>query len=340
MKNLIILISVILIITTICFSQKTVELDNIMKPDSIFIENKFVYVTEGAVINVYSLKDLKFIRKFGKLGEGPEEFKITSYGGTGLYLDILSDKILVSSVGKLSIFDLEGKFIKEMKAPFSFFGNRYLSIKNGFVGLGSTVSGRNNFIALDLYSPELKKIKEIKKWDSPFQPGKGTKVFETANVLDVIDKDKIISTSGKELTLDFYDNNGKKINSIKHEYKKAKVTEPLKKEVIKYFKTSPATKNVYQFIKPVKFPEYLPAVRSLIVKNNKIYIITFKTKNGKTELYTFDKNGKLLSETAIPLKLINPILFYPFDIWNNKIYQLIENDEEETWKLHINKITN
>lgn len=331
-------ISIILLLSTFCYSQNDIELEDILKPDSITVENGFIYVTEGAVINIYSIKEFKLIRKFGKLGEGPKEFKTTSYGGTGLYLDILSDKILVSSVGKLSIFSLDGKYIEEMKAPFSFFGNRYLRLKNGYVGLGSTVSGRNNFISLDIYSAKLKKIKEIGRWDSPYQPGKGTSVFEGLTILDVIDGNKIITTLGTGLAFNIYNSDGININSISRKYKKIKVSEPLKKEVIKYFRTSAATKNVYQFLKPVKFPEYLPAIRSLIVKNSKIYLITFKMEKGKTEFFVFNKSGKFLSKASAPIKLVSPIVFFPFDIWDGKLYQLIEDEESEVWKLHISSI--
>jgi hypothetical protein len=106
MKFTVVVIIVVLLLSSLSFSMDGVRLEGLMKPNAIFVENGFIYITEGAIINVYSEKDFKFIRKFGKLGEGPKEFKTTSYGGTGLSLDILPDKILVSSVGKLSIFSL------------------------------------------------------------------------------------------------------------------------------------------------------------------------------------------------------------------------------------------
>ena len=331
------LLFVLFIFTSFVFSGKVVTLPDISKPDFIIVDSDQLFITEGASVYIYSLKDFSLEKKFGNQGEGPQEFKLTAYGGTGLGIDIQPDAILVSSVGKLSIFTREGKFKKEMKAPFHFFRNMFLGMGNRFVGTGSTKDQQKNYITADIYDEELNKVKEVCRWETLFTLGKGTRVFDETIIFQVSDN-KIIATSGRDFTLNVFDNNGTKLYSIHQEYEKTEISEDLKKEVVNYFKTSPATRNVYNFIQPITFPEYLPAIRSFLVKDKNIFVTTYKKKDQKTELFIFELKGSLLKKTFIPIVAQSPIFDYPFNIKDGKLYQLLENDDTENWDLHIFEI--
>jgi hypothetical protein len=52
----------------------------------------------------------------------------------------------------------------------------------------------------------------------------------------------------------------------------------------------------------------------------------------------FNLDGKQLKRTFIPLRDTSPINTPPFTIYNNHLYQLIENFDEEQWQLVIDKI--
>ena len=43
-------------------------------------------------------------------------------------------------------------------------------------------------------------------------------------------------------------------------------------------------------------------------------------------------------KVIFPLKMKDPIMPYPFAIHEGTIYQVIEDAEEEEWKVHITKI--
>jgi hypothetical protein len=339
MKKIIFLLILffLLALTELVTAARVAVLPGILKPDSLTVDNGQVIITEGASISLYSLEDFSLQKKFGNQGEGPQEFKVTSFGGTGLVLDVQPRVLLVTSVGKLSLFTREGKFIKELKATHNFFGSRFLALGKQYVGLGSKMEGNINYLTVNIYDAELNKIKEICKWESPYRPGAGTRVF-TEPYSFCSTGDKIFTTNGIEFTIDVYDCHGENLYAIKQEYKKLKLSEDTKKAVIDYFKTSPATKNVFQFMQPIIFPNYLPAVRNVTVKDKKVYVLTFKREGNKSEFYIFDVKGKLLNRVFRPLKENTPLTYFPFYIKDGKLYQLVENEEEEEWELYVTEI--
>jgi hypothetical protein len=327
----------LLALTELVAAARVAVFPNILKPDSLAVDNGQVIITEGASISLYSLEDFSLQKKFGNQGEGPQEFKITSYGGTGLVVDVQPRVLLVTSVGKLSLFTREGKFIKELKANHNFFGSRFLALGKQYVGLGSKMEGNINYITVNIYNAELNKVKEICMWESPYRPGAGTRVF-TEPYSFCSTGNKIFTTNGIEFTIDVYDSQGENLYGIKQEYKKLKVSEATKKAVIDYFKTNPATKNVFRFMQPIIFPDYLPAIRNIMVKDKKVYVLTFKREGNKSEFYIFDVNGELLNRVFLPLKENSPLTYSPFYIKDGKLYQLVENEEEEEWELYVTEI--
>lgn len=339
MKKLIFLVILFLVLflTVSASSGKMAVLPDILKPDSIVVDSNQVIITEKASIYLYSIKDFRLKKKFGKQGEGPQEFRITSYGGSGLSLDVQPRVFLVTSVGKLSLFTREGKFIKEMRASHNFFGSRFLALGKQYVGLGSTVEGNINYMTVNIYDAKLNKVKEVCKWESPYRPGAGTQVFTEPYVF-CSTGDKIFTSNGTEFKIDVYDSNGEKLYAIKQTYKKIKVSADNEKAVIHYFKTSPSTKDVFQFMQPIKFPEYLPAIRNFIVKDKKVYVLTFKQEDHKSEFYIFDLKGTLLKHVFLPLKEQTVLTYFPYHIKDGKLYQLVENEEDEKWELYVTEI--
>jgi hypothetical protein len=331
------LMLILFIIASFVCSAKIVTLPEVSKPDFLIVDCHQLYITEGPSIYIYSLTDFTLKKKFGKEGEGPQEFKINSYGGSVLGIDIQPDAILISSVGKLSIYTREGKFKKEMKAPFHFFRNMFMGMGKCFVGTGSTQDQRKNYITAVIYDEELKKVKEACRWENFFKPGKGTRVFDEPIIFQVSDN-KIIATSGRDFKLNVFDNKGTILYSIHQEYEKIEISEDLKKEVVDYFKTSPTTKNVFNYMQPIIFPNDFPAIRNFLAKDKKLYITTYRKKDQKTELFIFDLKGNLLKKTFIPIAAQTPLIDYPYNIKDGKLYQLLENDNIEDWDLHILEI--
>lgn len=54
-------------------------LEGIFQPASVAVWGDEIFVLEGAPLSVFSLDDLRLLRRFGREGQGPGEVKITPW---------------------------------------------------------------------------------------------------------------------------------------------------------------------------------------------------------------------------------------------------------------------
>ncbi|MCP4155617.1 MAG: hypothetical protein GY757_48280, partial [bacterium] len=214
------------------------------------------------------LKDYKFLAKFGKKGEGPREFRVRPNGKVRIHPR--GKYIYVDSIGKVSKWTRDGKFVKETKATS---GRRLMPLGHDrFVGMGAAVNeGKKRYFFINLYDSELKQIKSLSK---QLNMNQGDGLYVYYNSIEVKTYDKKIFLSGyDDFKIDVYDNNGKKRFTINHDYKRKKVSHQDKKDVISWYKQDPRydDRAVQYYKENVKYAEYFPAIEKLTVKDDKIY---------------------------------------------------------------------
>jgi hypothetical protein len=335
MKRIILLI-ILLLLASLMLTAKVVVFPDLMKPYQIQVDDHGIYITEGTTIYIYRLKDFSLHKKFGKEGEGPQEFMLPPPGS--VVFTVQNNSLLVNSLGKLSYFTKDGDFQKEIKLSVTV-GSWLRPIGNNkFVGITLRQEENKFYNTLNVFDAELKKGKEIYKFKSPLQPGKVDVVTIARQPLLCTWKDKMFF-GGEEGEIYVFDGSGKKLPTIKHEYEKVKLTPERKKKYIDFFRSHPRFKNGWErFKNDVHFPAYLPVLRDLIVTDGKIYTLTYTEKDGKRKFYVSDTDGKGLRKIMLPLPEMSPIALYPYTIKNNTLYQLIENDDSEQWELHITEI--
>jgi hypothetical protein len=90
-------------------AKKVAVFKEIYKSMQIDVDSNHLYVSQLSTVYIYSLEDFQLKNKFGKEGEGPQEFK-----GYAL-LNVQPQVLLINSMGKLSFFNKDGTFIKEMR---------------------------------------------------------------------------------------------------------------------------------------------------------------------------------------------------------------------------------
>jgi len=153
----------------------------------------------------------------------------------------------------------------------------------------------------------------------------------------VYDDKLFITNSGMdELIIHVFDNTGKKLHVITGDYEKIKITGTQIKQYREGCKYK-YKRGLDVILKRTVFPEYFPAIRHFNVSDEKVYVMTFKKEAGKSEVQIFDLKGTLLEKSMIPIKEKNAKRFFPYDIKNGVLYQLVENEDEE-WELHVTKI--
>ncbi|MCP5051622.1 MAG: hypothetical protein GY940_30930 [bacterium] len=336
-KKYLIIVLILSVSVLLGAGTKVIPLPDVNKPGQlVYTDRDRIYITEDTTIFIYSLEGFTLLTKFGKKGEGPQEFIINQQLGS-IFLDVRTDNIIVNSSGKVSWFTKKGDFIKEVKLPTPYLWGVQSFGKN-FIGL-QFKTGKIIWRTLNLYDEKFNILKEIEKAEHIFQQGKGLKVLET-DVTNQVYGDKLFVSWKEDIQIAVYDTDLKNLYTITHNTERIEVTADDKKRIIDFLKTSPQTKPYFQILQPIRFPNYFPAAFGMIIDNDKIYTPTFrKIEEGKkTEFLIFDIKGKFLKKVIFPLKMSTPILPYPYTIHNGKVYQIIENMDTENWEAHITEI--
>ena len=326
-----VLILLLLLFASLALMGKVVPLPDLVNPRKIAVDENQIYIAEKTAVYIYSLKKFQLKKKFGKEGEGPQEFKRRI-----IQVNIQPDYIFLNSAGKVSYFTKDGTFIKELRTISP--DMRLKPFGKEFVGGRTLIENNTLYFLIGIYDANLKKIKDVYKQERAVQMGgKGTKVFSHPLPYYTYE-DKLFIVKGKDLVIEVLDKAGEKRYSITYDYKRIKVTADDKKRVLYHFKTDPETKSYFEMIKPILFPDYFPAIRNYYIADKKIYVITYKKENEKTECIIFDIKGKFLKQVFLPYIYVNPIDEYPTAIKNGTLYQLAENEDTEAWELHITGI--
>ena len=314
------------------FAEKVTTFPGLFKPTRIMVDKDRIYIVEFPHVFIYSLVDFKLIKKVGRKGEGPQEFL------PGLNLLPYSDHIIINSRGKISYFTKTGEFIKEIKCPFA---GGVEPCDDVFVGAGYRRGNDKdpvNYSTIEVYDHNFKKIREVDRKKADFQ-NRGFTFYMQSYYFYIMDNRIILVTGHEGFVLNAFDKYGKKLFTIKEEFKKKKVTESDRLEVHNYFKTHPRFKAIYEANKHLlKFADYFPAIQGYQPYDGKLYVHTYNKKGEKTEFYVYDGNGKLIKKTYLPLVKKDVQTLYPFYIDNEKLYRLIENEDVEEWELHITDV--
>ncbi len=336
MKKIILLILIILI-SLYSYGKVAAAFEEVSKPQMMAVSGDYLLITEGSTIFIYSTKDFSFIKKFGKPGEGPREFKISPFGPP-MIAYFYEGNIFVSSDSKVSYFTPRGEFIKEIRVPpFSVFR----PFKEVFVATGSAVNDdKQTVLTINLHNSKMEKLKELYKSDMSIGPNASFSYPINQFSYEPYG-DKLFLVRGKDgFVIDVLSISGEKLYTIKKDFEKIKVTQDYKDKTIKSFKTDPNFKQFFEFFKQrIKFKQHYPAIQDLRVTNDRIHVITFKKKGSETECIILDLKGKELKRVYVPYPELHGMDYMPeYDIYKSTFYILIENEDEETWELHTKKL--
>lgn len=344
MKKLILIQPVLLVFlfTGAAYAGKLAKLAVLpdhLAPNALAVGDDYFYITENSSVYVYSMKDFKRIKKFGKKGEGPGEFKRNPI------LTVLPDRLMINSTAKVSFYTVDGTYLKEF--------NNIVS-GHTFSPLGSRFAGRKSFpdekgqlwATVNIYDSSFNKVKEIYRQKSIVKEGKGWWLFSRTYFKYVVCDKKILIAGDKEFVIEVYDFNGNPLPSIKRNYRRVKFTEEHAGKVLELYRTQPDTRDSYDWWeKNIHFPDYFPAIRDIFTADNLIYVRTYKEKENKHEFFIFTADGKFHRRVFLPIaaskaKAAYPYMWdsAPFAVKNGKLFQLITNDDTDECELHVSRV--
>lgn len=315
-----------------------------INPTQIVVTGDHLYIVELPTVSIYSLKDFKLKKKFGKKGEGPKEFKVFNNYSVGFDIDVQAERLLVNSVGKLSIFSKNGEYTREINVAsansFRFFGDK-------FIGFQNVTEGKTSFSTLNIFNSKIEIEKEMIKRESWMQAGYGWKFLSTPFPGVIATGDKIFFCgSYSDFKIDVFDHKGKKLSPISIKYKRVKFKKKDQEIVLQRYYDDPISRPRYEVWKRIlKFPRYFPAIRDIFADNKQLYVRTYRKKDKKTEFYVFSTGGQSIKTIFLPIRPSNSKYDFPylrdsapFTIKDGILYQLIDNPKTEVFELHAEKI--
>ena len=326
-----------LFMACVVFGGTSVTLEGLSRPAILIIKFDRLYVLEKTTVYIYSLQDFKLIKKFGKAGEGPREFK-TSPMGPPMTMSFHNTKMVINSMNKLSFFTNEGEFLREIKNPID---GLFFLIKDKYLVIGPVPYKNNSrVIGFRLFGSDFKSQKIIYQSDFAIDNPRELLVPITTFTYNPVYKGKIyIASSSTDFIIDVYRADGSNEYSIKKEYKKIPISDAYKRATHTWFKNDPRFKPMYESMikKMLTFRDYFQPIRDIQVADDTIHVITYKRKNDRWECILLDLKGNEKKRVFIPLEAYVPFSFYPilYSVYKGNMYTLVEDEDEEVWKVHF-----
>jgi len=321
-----------ILIILICFSfalslfgERLTTFPQLSKPILIKVGENVICINEGFVMYLYDLNDFKLIKKIGRKGEGPGEFS------SDLDINILKEKIMIESQGKLSFYSFTGDLIKEMRRQPKY--RRLKLLEDRYVASSGILSKEVYHNVAIILDTDFNELKTFYHDEARYHQQKQKTRHASTWIFDVSEK-KCFIVGSSDFKIDVFNKNGGSLFTISPKYERVKISQ---EDIDAWFNRIKKTQGMefyYTAKQRVRWPEFFPAIRDLIVDNGHVYVITYRKKQGNSECFIFDLEGKLLKKTWLPLKNYDGVALFPYSLKNNYLYQLIDNEEEEVWELH------
>lgn len=316
-------------------------LSELLNPSKILIGEKDIYIVDSASIYIYSKNGYKFIKKFGRKGEGPGEIPTSRRGNVSLSIMETKQGLFVQSRNKVIYFDNRGNFKQEKKVKTGFIRG-LLPVGKFYTGRAFSFGAnrRSATSSVYLFDENLNKKKELFKFNSTSGRGSFFKIFSPGNIFILkTDGDKIYVVNDKSFRIHIFNSTGTELKGIKLNYSLLKVGSAKKESIENYYKNDSNFSSFWSRIKTFfSIDDRYPAIKNFFIDGENIYIQTYYTKGEKVEFFKFSLDGKFQKKPYLTIKSKNPVDDYPFDIRNDRLYQLVEDEDEEEWILNISDI--
>jgi len=341
MKKILLLLLIFFIAINLSWAEKMRDLDEVIKPELIEVVDNTILIVEGAVIYTYDINEFKFLKKFGRKGEGPGELKVTP--AMANYVIPLKESFIIASIDKAIVFETGGNLIREFKIPIF---TSYLYPANGnYIGMRFSPGDKGvAWFELTVMDKDMKNVKVFHKQKMSGGQNRVDLTFDGMGITSSNGK-LYVENSPAGFHILVFDLKGNKLSEIKKDFEQVKFTEKMKDHAIEQLKTHPSVRQIgwdsFKKIVKIEHGEFLPLIQDMVIDNKRIYVRTNTRKSDKVEFIVMDMSGKILNKLFLPepndIDFGNKIFGRParfYKIYNGKYYYLKENIDEEMWELH------
>lgn len=327
-KKLILLVLSVFLLSGVIFSKIVSQFPELANPSQVVIGHNQIYFADGTTVYIYSFDKLKLMKKFGRDGEGPGEFKTRP--NRPIRIILKKDWFYVSSLNKISKYKINGDFIKEYKYKARI--QATFPMGDNYVAKGFIAEKNVFYFTINIYDNQFKIIKEL--YRERMDPRNKMNAIDATGPEILVSIDRIfINTTRNRNCFDIFNSDGKLLHSIKNISPPIPLTEKIKNNFVHYLKTDPKFKRIYERLKDrLVYPEFLPLIRYILADDNNLIALSYPGANKRRSLYLFDLNGKQKKKIDSPLVSPNVEDVLPFALYKGQLYQIVDNDDE--WELH------
>jgi hypothetical protein len=294
----------------------------------LFVANATDSLKRGNTVQIYALRDGKLQNQLG----GPEVFKVQPAHSVVLFFQ--PDKFVVNSSGKVSVYNHHLELIQEKAhGQNSFF---YVPWRNKFIAREIYVEDSTEYYRLNIYDSDLNLVQELCRKEFSGRAFFGDFSFS-------IYKDELyVSKIRDDFNIEVFDEEGKNIRSISHDCPRIKVTQEHQDHHLskltgrpgweRYFNSRGEMEAYYKNL--IRYPEYFPAIQCIHLADDKIFVFTGNQIEDKREIWILDLSGNIINKVMIPFRMRSLRIAFPYTVHDNKLYQLIPNDQTDRWELY------
>jgi hypothetical protein len=320
-------------------------LAGVFEPEAIKVSGDELFVVEKGSILVYSLKDLRLLRKFGGQGEGPGEFKAADFWYNTV--TVLADEVFVDGFDKTVRFSKDGRFLNEARKPLGV--SRMVPAGANFAAIEmSHIEGDVQFERLLLIGADGTLIRELARQEAPTQ----SVTHRTEMIPDVLNfavwKDRIyVERSRLGFVIEVFDSGGALLGRIEKGFERTAVTRDHKSDALERFKSDPFVKRLgferFESLSALVWPQAWPAIRDLAVADDRIYIRTPQTRDGRETWMILTLEGADAGRADLTpvndapfLAALNGVNYHTFH--NGHLYVVRNNERTDDWELFAERI--
>lgn len=340
MKKFIIL--VLWIMMAVLMNAEEFNMKELSRPDRVLADEKDIVISDGISIFIYSRNDFKLRCKIeSKAGEGPKEFTLSRAPWIpSIKIFLLPDMIFVNNSIKNAAFDRNGKFLSEFRPALP--GTTFIPTRNKYVIISFAVQDNTFFVTYSLYNRDQKLEKELIRVKGPDQDGKkidpiAAGLSKRFLYLEVFG-DKVFIPDEKG-AIHVFNETGMNTATIQPSYQPVPISPTHIDRFDRFFREDFRFKQIYTMERDrVEYAKYFPLIKEYRVTRDYVYIITNKKSGDRFETFIFDHQGKPVKNTSLSIMEADLLEFFPFTIYDNRMYQLTENESEESWQLQVTEI--
>ncbi|NIM18366.1 MAG: hypothetical protein GTO45_40820 [Candidatus Aminicenantes bacterium] len=315
-------------------STKTVVLPDLICPRYVNVDHQRFYIVESRKrVTGYSVDDFKKNLEINaRKGKGPGEYvnvpMVVPYG----------EHIIIKTTNKIAYYSRQGKYLHEKRLKrigvIEPLGDGYL-----FWYFAYSKEERSFFTVIEIQDSNQQRLKKIYKYKAPkmnyiVSGGSRRGRFDLLreNLSTVVCNNHIyIADPSRGFFITVIDHKGRVIGEISKNYPKTKITTEDRKRLIeKAMYINGYTKQTWKRMRQANdlhCPEFFPAFEKITVSDDRIYVKTYKSRDGKREFIILDLNGKEIKRVYLE----------DADMWairDSTYYFISFSEDKDEWSLN------